>query len=108
VGLRGSIRRGKGKFCSHTRFEVGDGSKVRFEHDLWCWDMALKEAFPILFGIPCANDASVTAHVEFARGVIQWNVGFTKAAHDWEVETSASFFRVLYLARMRWEVEDKL
>lgn len=25
-----SFRRGWGKFCSHTKFEVGDGSKVKF------------------------------------------------------------------------------
>jgi hypothetical protein len=32
---------------------LGDGSKVRFWHDLWFWDTTLKEAFPNLFGIAC-------------------------------------------------------
>jgi hypothetical protein len=53
VGLWKNIRRGWEKFSSHTRFEVGDGSKVRFWHDLWCGDMALKEAFLDLYGIAC-------------------------------------------------------
>ena len=30
---------------------MGDDFKVRFLHDLWCGDMALKNAFPILFDI---------------------------------------------------------
>jgi hypothetical protein len=30
VGLWKNIRRGWRKFCSHTRFEVKDGSKVTF------------------------------------------------------------------------------
>jgi hypothetical protein len=33
VGLWKNIRRGWGKFSSHTRFEVEDGSKVSFWHD---------------------------------------------------------------------------
>jgi hypothetical protein len=32
--------------------------------------MALKEAFPVLFGITCAKNASVAAHVEFFGGAI--------------------------------------
>jgi len=32
---------------------VGDGSEVSFWHDLWCKDMALKEAFLDLYGIAC-------------------------------------------------------
>jgi hypothetical protein len=34
VGLWKNIMRGWGKFCSHTSFDMGDGSKVRFWHDL--------------------------------------------------------------------------
>jgi hypothetical protein len=30
VGLLKNIRRGSGMFSSHTRFEVRDGSKIRF------------------------------------------------------------------------------
>jgi len=46
--------------------------------------------------------------VEFSGGDIQWNVSFTRASHDWEMEAFASFFMVLYLARARQEGEDKL
>jgi hypothetical protein len=65
VGLLKNIRRGWGKLCSHTKFEVGDGSKVRFWHDIWCEDMAVTDAFLVLFGIACAKDALVEAHIDF-------------------------------------------
>jgi hypothetical protein len=71
VGLWTNITRGWEKFCSHTRFEVGDGSKVRFWHDHWCGDTALKESFQDLFGIACIKDASLLTPMEFFGGVIQ-------------------------------------
>jgi hypothetical protein len=46
--------------------------------------------------------------VEFSSCAIQWNVSFTRAAHDWMVESFGLFFRVLYLVRVRREEEDKL
>jgi hypothetical protein len=52
-----NIMRGWGKFCNHTRFKVGDGSKVKFWHDLRCGDTVLKDAFPVLFGIARVKDA---------------------------------------------------
>jgi len=46
--------------------------------------------------------------MKFFGGAIQWNVSFTKGAHDWEVEAFASFYMVLYLARLTREGEYKL
>jgi hypothetical protein len=40
-------------FSSYTRFEVGDGYKIRFLHDLRCGNQALKEAFIDLYSIAC-------------------------------------------------------
>ena len=51
AGIWKNIMRGWGKFSSHTKFEVGDGTKVRFWHDLWREDKALKKVFPNLYGI---------------------------------------------------------
>jgi len=39
------MTRGAGGFANHTKFEVGDGSKIRLWHDLWCGNLTLKEAF---------------------------------------------------------------
>jgi len=60
--------------------------------------MVLKEAFPVLLGISCANDASVADNLEILGGSIQWNVSFVREAHDWEENVFASFFQVLYSA----------
>jgi len=51
VGLWKNIRKGWETLSSFIRFEVGDGVRTKFWHDLWCGDMILKEAFPVLFGI---------------------------------------------------------
>jgi hypothetical protein len=44
--------------------------------------VALKEAFPYLFGIACTKDASVAGHLEFYGGSNQWKVSFAGAGHD--------------------------
>lgn len=47
---------GLGEFSSHTKFEVGDGSKIMFWHDVWGFGMmfgdeAFKKALPNLYSI---------------------------------------------------------
>jgi hypothetical protein len=49
VGLWKNIKKGWSLFCSHTRFEPGDGSKIRFWNDVWCGELSLKVAFPVLY-----------------------------------------------------------
>jgi hypothetical protein len=44
--------------------------------------MALKEAFLNLFGIACAKDASVAAHLELSSDSNKWNMSFARAARD--------------------------
>ena len=46
--------------------------------------MVLKEAFPVLFSIARAKDASsIVAHLEFLGGSNMWNVSFfARATHD--------------------------
>jgi hypothetical protein len=68
VGLWKNIRKGWKKFVGFSRFEVGGGARTKFWHDLWCGNSTLKEAFPVLFGIACAKDASVADNVELVGG----------------------------------------
>jgi len=46
--------------------------------------------------------------LEYFGDSLQWNVTFTRAAHDWEVDVFASFFNLLYSVRMRRDGVDKL
>jgi len=56
VGEWKCIRRGCDAFVAHVRYEVGDGSKVLFWHDVWCGELPLKTLFSELFLIACGKD----------------------------------------------------
>jgi hypothetical protein len=64
VGLWKKIRKRWEAFSSFARFEVGDGVRTKFWHDLWCEDTVLKEAFLDLFGIARVKDVSVADNME--------------------------------------------
>jgi hypothetical protein len=85
----GRILEGVGKFYSHTRFEVGNSTKVSLWHDLSCVNLALKDSFRGLFGIECVKDAFVASQSDFSGGFTQWNVSYARTAHDWEVDVFA-------------------
>jgi hypothetical protein len=51
------MRRGWGVFSRFVRYKVGDGSKIRFWHDLWYGDRPLKAFFPELFSIAHCKEA---------------------------------------------------
>jgi hypothetical protein len=53
------IRRGWDAFAAHVRYEVGDGSRILFWHDVWCGDLPFKLLFPKLFTIACGKDTWV-------------------------------------------------
>jgi hypothetical protein len=102
------IRKGWETFSKFLRYEVGDGIRTRFWHDLWCGDTVLKEVFPDLFGIARVKDASVADNMEILGGSIQWNVSFVREAHDWEVDVFISFFQVLDSTRVNRDRADCL
>jgi hypothetical protein len=95
-------------FKRHTRFDPGEGSRIRFWDDVWYGDRPLKEAFPGLFNIARLKEASIADNVERSNGVIQWNIQFTRLIHDWEVEVLASFYHCLYSCKLREDGGDKL
>jgi hypothetical protein len=70
VRLWENIRKAWESFSSFSRLVVGDGTRIRFWHDLWCGDMVLKYAFPILFGSARSKDASIVVNVELLGGSI--------------------------------------
>jgi hypothetical protein len=63
--------------------------------------VALKVAFRVLYDLAYAKDTSIAANLEILSGSNHWNVSFVKAAHDWEVDASVSFFQVLHSITLR-------
>jgi hypothetical protein len=94
-------------FSSFVRYEVGDGSKIRFWHDLWCGE-PLKISFPDLFSIARCKDAWVADHMQFRKGNLQWNRFFNRSVHVWEKYLVSSFFELLYSIRLRQGGEDNI
>jgi hypothetical protein len=86
------IRKGWDNVAKFLHFEVGDGSHIRFCHDLWCGDRPLKLGFPALFSIALFPEAWVVDNLSVIGGVAHWNVLFTRNVQDWEVEMVMSFF----------------
>jgi hypothetical protein len=108
VGLWKNIRKGWSLFSSHSRFILGNGSRIRFWDDVWCGEMPLKEVFPGLYDIACDKNSSVAAHLILESRSFQWDVRFIRAAHDWEVDVLTSFFTLLYSISLDRDGEDKL
>jgi hypothetical protein len=59
VSLWKTISKDWSSFKRFISFDVGDGSRVSFWHDVWCGDNTLKATFPTLFAIACNPAASV-------------------------------------------------
>ncbi|KAG6679622.1 hypothetical protein I3842_13G001800 [Carya illinoinensis] len=51
VGVWKLIWNGWDDFLCNCRLEVGSGMRIRFWHDIWYGDIALKNAFPSLYRI---------------------------------------------------------
>jgi len=70
VGLWKNIRKGWSLFNSHTRFILGNGSRIRFWDDVWCGEMPLKKAFPGLYDIACDKNSFMAAHLILESGSV--------------------------------------
>ena len=90
------------------KFEVGDGTRVRFWDDVWCTDGPLKSAYSELFRIARAKDAFVADNFHCRGGSIHWEVTFSRLAQDWELESFSSFLELLYSFTGIDSGEDKM
>jgi exonuclease III len=96
VSLWKTISKDWSSFKRFISFEVGDGSRVSFWHDVWCGDSTLKESFPTLFAIACNPTALVADILQVNNGTPHWDLTFTRYIQDWESEALMQLIEILY------------
>jgi hypothetical protein len=70
VGLSKYIRRGWRFFSSHTRFDPGDGLKIKFWDNVWCCKTSLKVTFPILYNFAFVKEATMATNMDLSNGTL--------------------------------------
>jgi hypothetical protein len=108
VGLWKFIQSGWNKFSRMLKYEVGDGTRIRFWDDVWCIDSPLKSAYPELYRIARAKGAFVADNFQCRGNSIHWEVTFSRLAQDWELESFSSFLELLYSFTGIGSGEDKV
>ena len=102
------IRSGWLNFSKFLRYDVGDGTRVKFWDDVWCRDRPLKEAFPDLYNISRTRDASVSEVLCYANGSIFWDLQFRRLVNDQELQSLDSCMVLIYSTKVRGVGSDKL
>ena len=67
---------------------MGEGTCIRFWHDRWIGDTALKDFYPDLYVCLAVNDACISEVLWIPEGgtVRVWNLTFYRAFEDWELD----------------------
>ncbi|XP_030958853.1 uncharacterized protein LOC115980776 [Quercus lobata] len=102
------IRSGWGNFSKFIRYEVGDGTRVKFWDDVWYRDRPLKEAFLDLYNISKTRDASVSEVMCFVNGRVSWDIQFHRLVNDQESQSLDSFMVLIYSTKVRGVGSDNL
>ncbi len=108
VGLPKYIRSGWDSFTQFIRYDVGDGPKVQFWHDLWHGETHLKERYPNLCLIARQSEATVADYVECKHERLSWIPVFNRAVQDWKVNYVAKLLKDLSETKIRFGEIDKL
>ena len=106
VGLWKFIGHGWDKFSRLLKFEVGDGTHICLWDNVWCMDGTLKAAFPELYCIARVLATLVGDNFQYQGESVHWDVTFSRLAQDWELESFASFLKLLYLTNVKGIGED--
>ncbi len=96
VSLWKTISKDWPSFKRFISFDVGDGSRVSFWHNVWCGDRTLKEMFPTLLVIACNPKALVADLLRGHNGTTHWDLTFTRYIQDWESKALMNLLELLY------------
>lgn len=107
-GFWKGILRGWEAFVRHIRFDIGDGSSVRFWKDKWCGDRELWRAFPTLFSLALEEDSLVSSILQVLEDRVVLNPIFWRHLQDWELDSCLLFFKQIYSQHVRGDSLDKV
>jgi hypothetical protein len=96
VSLWKTISKGWDSFNRFISFEIGDGSKVSFWHDVWCGDRPLKVMYPDIFAISSSPDALVADLLSCHNDIPHWDLTFIRNIQDWESDSLMALLELLY------------
>ena len=79
------------------------GTRIKFWHNLCCGDCTLKEAFLKLYSIHCNKESSIVEVMHLANQMLHWDILFSRAIQDWELELCLSFWTSFILLPLKGE-----
>ena len=97
-----------GLLSRHIRYDIGDGSRVKFWQDRWCGETPLAVSYPELFKVCRNKEASMAELMKSPNGVLFWDVSFFRGVHVQELEVLSSFMEFIYNSSIRGFGEDKM
>ena len=86
-----------GRVSKHLSFEMGEGTRIRFQHDRWIGDNTLKDLYFELYVCSAATDACISKVLWILEGDTfrVWDLRFYRVFEDWELAASYSLLQFI-------------
>ena len=108
VSLWRAIRPSWPAFSKSIIFKVGNGSRIKLWHHLWCGGCTLREAFSELYSFSCNKDSYLADVMSFPNQRLLWDLRFYREPQDWEMEQFDIFWNLIHFMTFTSEGQDKL
>lgn len=70
---------------------------------MWCGDYTLKKAFLKLYCISRNKEFSIAEVMHFPNQMLHWDILFSRAIQDWELEPLSVFMDLIYSMPLKGE-----
>lgn len=84
-------------FRENIKIIIGDGNRISFWGDIWCWEIRLPEHFPRLFSLSLDKNESLKFFANNKLSSCNWNLRFMRQLLAWEEEEVARLHSMLGL-----------